>query len=253
MPPRVISPAQASYQRKLAAASRLAAAVPPTGTAAPMPETGPVATEYELLRAALGIDLSTLRNIQSTERKIEAKRTMIEKYRPWVEGAADAAAGTQDDIVSTIMIWAIDIQDWPLALKLAEYVLLAGIELPERYNRSPATLVAEEVAEAGIKDPGSVPFDVLGVVADLVSDADIFDQVRAKLEKALGLAFKARADAFDPNAESAVAGGKPALLAAAISHLDRAIALHEGSGAKKLRQAYEAELKKLGPPASPPA
>lgn len=248
MPPR-ISPAQASLQRKLAAASRPDAA-PIAGTAAPMPVEGPVATEYQLLLAALGLDLNALRNIQSTERKIEAKREMIGKYRSWAEGAADAGAGAQDEIVSIMMIWAIDIQDWALALKLAEYVLLAGIELPERYNRTPATLVAEEVAEAGIKEPGSVPFEVLRAVADLVSDADIFDQVRAKLQKAIGLSFKARADAFDPNAESAVAGGKPALLAAAVSHLERALALNDKCGAKKLMQAIEAELKKLPAPTS---
>ncbi|WP_443478056.1 phage terminase small subunit [Novosphingobium aerophilum] len=246
------SPFRAHQQRVLAAISGSGPAVA-VGCAAPMPESGPVATEYQLLLASLGIDLNALRNIQSTERKIEAKRTMIEKYRPWVESAAKAAAGAQDEIVSNMMIWAIDIQDWSLALNLAEYVLLAGIELPQRYNRTPATLVAEEVAEAGIKEPGSVPFEVLGAVADLVSDADIFDQVRAKLEKALGLTFKARADAFDPNAESAVAGGKPALLAAAISHLDRAIALHEGCGAKKIKQAYEAELKKLSSSNDTPA
>lgn len=246
-----ISPAQASLQRKLAAASRPDAA--PAGRAAPMPTDGPVASEYQLLLAALGIDLNMLRNTQSTERKIEAKRTMIEKYRAWVEGAADASAGAQDEIVSTMMVWAIDINDWPLALKLAEYVLQAGINLPERYNRAPATLIAEEIAQVAIDAPGAVPLEVLNAVADLVSDADIFDQVRAKLEKAFGLAFKVRADAFDPTAESAVAGGKPALLAAAIGHLDRAIALHAGCGAKKIKQAMEAELKKLAAsPAAPP-
>ncbi|MFS0849631.1 phage terminase small subunit [Novosphingobium panipatense] len=119
------SPAKASLQRKLAAAA-FPSAIATAGTAAPMPTEGPVASEYQLLLAALGIDLNALRNIQSTERKIAAKREMIQKYRPWVEGAADAAAGAQDEIVSTIMVWAIDIQDWPLALKLAEYVSTPG-------------------------------------------------------------------------------------------------------------------------------
>lgn len=47
-----ISPAQASLQRKLAAASRPDAA--PAGRAVPMPTDGPVASEYQLLLAALG-------------------------------------------------------------------------------------------------------------------------------------------------------------------------------------------------------
>lgn len=241
------SPFRKHQQRVLAAISG-ASAAPASGTAAPMPANGPVATEYQLLLAALGIDLNALRNIQGTERKIATKREMIGKYRAWVESAADAGAGAQDEIVATMMVWAVDIQDWSLALKLGEYVLLAGIEMPQPYSRTPATLFAEQVAEAGIAEPGIVPMEVLHATAELVSDADIFDQVRAKLEKALGLAFKARADAFDPNAESAVAGGKPALLAAAIKHLERAIALHAGCGAKKLKQAMEAELKKLAAP-----
>ena len=235
------SPAKAHFQRTLAAKS----SGKPTRGAVAMPTDGPVAGEYRLLLAALGQDLNALRNTQSIERKIEAKRTMIERYRPWVTGAAEADARAQDEIVSTMLVWAIDVHDWPLALTLARYVLLADIALPERYNRTPATLIAEEVAEIAVKEPGSVPLPVLQDVAHLVDGEDIFDQVRAKLEKALGLAFKAQADAFEPGAESAVAGGKPALLKAANAHFERALKLHDKCGVKKLIERIEGELKKL--------
>ena len=249
------SPARRHLHRALAGQSATAGS-PARVRAIEMPQTGAAASEYQKLLAALGIDLNQLRGIQSTERKIEAKRTMIGTYRAWIEGAADAwgetgGAAGQDEIVSTTLVWAIDIQDWPLALKLARYVIAAGIQLPSRYNRTVPTLVAEEVAEIGIAVPGAVPFDVLNAVADLVEDQDIFDQVRAKLEKALGLAFKTRADAFDPHAESAVAGGRPALLTAAVTHLERALALDAKCGVKKLVQAIQAEMKKLS--AEPPA
>ncbi|CDO35836.1 phage terminase small subunit [Novosphingobium sp. KN65.2] len=237
----MVSPARANFQRKLAA---MTAGRPAQGARA-MPTDGPVASEYQLLLAALGQDLNTLSNTQSTERKIEAKCDMIANYRPWVEGAADAGAGAQDEIVSTMLVWAIDVQDWPLTLKLAHYVLGAGIELPERYKRTPATLVAEEVAEIGVKSPGTVPLHVLQDVSQLVVEADIFDQVRAKLEKALGLDFKAKAEAFEPGAENAVAGGKPALLSAALTHFERALALHDKCGVKKLIEGIERELKQL--------
>ncbi|MCJ2189157.1 phage terminase small subunit [Novosphingobium beihaiensis] len=237
----MLSPAKAHFQRTLAAMS---SGRPERGPP-PMPQTGPVASEYQLLLAALGQDLATLRNTQSTERKIEAKRGMIAKFLPWVEGAADAGAGAQDEIVSTMLVWAIDVQDWPLALKLAAYVLRAGIALPERYKRTPATLVAEEVAEIGVKTPGAVPLQVLQSVAHLVEDEDIFDQVRAKLEKALGLAFQAQAAAFEPGAETAVAGGKPALLATAKAHFERALSLDGKCGVRKLIEGLGRELKKL--------
>jgi hypothetical protein len=238
----MISPARASLHRKLAsqAAPRAAAQ-----GAAPMPESGPVASEYQLLLAALGVDLIQLRNIQSIERKIEAKREMIGRYLPWIEGALTADHAAQDEIVSTMMVWAIDVGDWDLALRLAEHVLKHGIALPERYKRQPAVLVAEEFAEAGLKPQPAIDLEWLLLAQQLTADADMPDQVRAKLAKAVALGFIARADAFDPEAESGMAGGKPALIEAALIQLRRALELDQGSGVKKLIERQEAALKKL--------
>lgn len=239
------SPALAHRQRVLAS---LASGTAEAASGAPaMPVDGPVATEYQLLLAALGIDLNELRNIESVERKIEAKRSMIDRYRPWVEGALSAETAAQDEIVTTMLIWAIDVADWAYALRLAAHVLQHGLALPERYVRKPATLIAEEFAEAGLKSPPQVDLETLQAVAALVADADMHDQVRAKLEKALGLAFHARAEAFDPEAESAVAGGKRALIEAALTHLQAALALNKAVGVKKLIEALTRDLGKLAP------
>lgn len=68
-----MSPAKAHLAR---AAAREGSA----GAGAPRPTVA--ATEaYLLQRAALGVDLRQLREIQSTERKIEAKRIMLPAYR----------------------------------------------------------------------------------------------------------------------------------------------------------------------------
>src|SRR5690606_788639 len=141
--------------------------------------------------------------------------------------------------------WAIDVADWPFALAIAAHVLRHHLAMPENFKRSPAVVIAEEVAESGLKaDPG-LDLATLQEVADLTADEDMPDQVRAKLEKAIALAFKARADAFDPEAESAMAGGKPALLAAALEHFRRALALDAKCGVKKLIERLESEQKKL--------
>jgi len=238
----MLSPAKASYQRKLAAQ----AAGKTSAQGAPaMPEEGPVATEYQQLLAALGVDLRELGNIMGTDRKIEAKRKMIAKYLPWVEGALAGDGGAQDEIVVTMLIWAIDTADWPRALDLAGYVLRHGLALPERYQRKPATLIAEEFAEAGLVNPPLVDLETLRQVAALTAEHDMHDQVRAKLEKATGLAFKAQADAFDPEAESAPAGGKGALVDAALTHFNRALQLHSACGVKKLIEGLERERKAL--------
>lgn len=214
---------------------------------APMPTDGAGASEYQLLLAALGVDLNQLRNIESVERKIETKRGMIARYLPWVEGALSAGKAVQDEIVANMLVWAIDVGDWARALDIAAHVLEHGLSLPERYARKAATLIAEEFAEAGLKIPPQIDRATLLRVADLVADADIHDQVRAKLHKALGIAFKGEADRFDPEAESAVAGAKPGLIAAALDHLNRALALNPASGVKKMIETLEREHRKLPP------
>lgn len=265
----MISPAKASFQRKLAAqASPIPGpeprrdaiwrdGFPEPAPARPMPESGPVASEYQQLLAALQLDMNRLRQIQSTERKIEAKRTMIGQYLPWVEGALAADPPAQDEIAGNMLIWALDIADWDLAYRLAAHVLKHGLALPERYRRTPATLIAEEVAEAGLAPraanaPAPISREWLQRFAALVEGHDIFDQVRAKLAKAIGLALHAEAEAFDPAAPSALAGGRAGLLAQARASFAQALALDRGAGVKKLIEAIDRELKKAPQPASEP-
>lgn len=242
----MLSPAKASFQRKLAALSGRAATA--TGAAA-MPTEGPVASEYQQLLAALQIDMNRLRQIQSTDRKIEAKRAMIGQYRAWIEGALAAEKPAQDEIVGNMLVWAMDIADWELALALASHVLAHDLALPERYKRQPATLVAEEVAEAGLATTPAIDRATLQKFDALLVDADMHDQVRAKFFKALGLAFQRDAAAFDPSADTAVAGGKSALLQAARDCFQSALTFDKGAGVKKLIEALDRELKKA--PAEP--
>jgi hypothetical protein len=216
-----------------------------TASSAVNTRTGQAASEYELMRAALGNDLRQLHNTQSLERKIEAKRGMIERYRDWIDGALAAAKPANDEIVTTILVWSIDIGEWALALTLARHVIAHGLPLPERYKRTPATLIAEEFAEAGIAAEATIDLATLLQVEALTEGADMPDEVRAKVKKSIGLAFKAKANAFDPTAESGVAGGKPALIAAALSHLVRAVALDGRCGVKQIIKQLEAEAKRL--------
>jgi hypothetical protein len=93
-----------------------------------------------------------------------------------------------------------------------------------------------------------VPRAVLEETLALTADHDMPDQVRAKLHKAIGLAFQAEAEAFDPEAESQRAGGKRALVDAALTHLTRALELDGSAGVKKAVERLTADLKKLSSP-----
>jgi Phage small terminase subunit len=238
------SPALRHRQAKLAAIAASGARGGAPGAPA-MPSEGPVASEYQMLLMALGEDLRALSNIQSIERKIEAKRAMIDRYMPWLQGALQAEVPAQDEIVTTMLIWLLDLGRWAEALSMAGHVLEHGLALPERYKRNPATLVAEEIAEAGLTNPPSVDLPVLLEVQALTEAHDMHDQVRAKLAKAIGRALEMLAAAYDPEAETAQAGGKPALVDAALDWLNRALALDKNSGVKKAIEGLTRERKKL--------
>jgi hypothetical protein len=113
-----------------AGALPVAPAYAPSHATGHAPEPTGEVSAYRLLLVALGEDLRALSNIQSVERKIEAKRQMIERYRPWITGALAAKSGTQDEIVATMLVWSIDIAEWPLALDLAEHVLTKRMRCP---------------------------------------------------------------------------------------------------------------------------
>lgn len=239
------SPALAHRRRVL---SSLASGVETVKNALPeIDPSSPAASEYQQLLASLHNDLRQLHDIQSVQGKIEAKRTMIAAYLPWVDGALIAGndgRAVQDEIVVTMLVWALDVQDWPLALVIALHVLEHGLSLPERYKRTPACLVAEEIAAAAKANLAAVPQDVLLQTAALVTGRDMPDQVRAKLHRAIGLGWAATADAFDPAAETAFAGGVAALIDAALTSLAEARRLDPKVGvAKKIEELTRAQRK----------
>jgi hypothetical protein len=223
-------------ERALAAQAGLAVGQPAPGVAGAMPEKGDVASEYRALFAVLQDNLRTLSDIQSIEGRNPVKLEMAETFRAWVDGALAAGAeGTaaQDEIVAQTMIWAIDYRDFDRALDIGEHVLRFGITLPERYVRTPACLLAEEIATAALAEPQLATLEQIVRLGRLTGGYDMPDQARAKLLKAMGRAFAKAADDFDPEADSAAAGGKPALIHAALDALKRALQLNKSIGVKK--------------------
>ncbi|MFV0625214.1 phage terminase small subunit [Sphingomonas sp. ac-8] len=239
--------AMSPAKRHLARAAARTGSAPIAKAARPSAAEG----EYLLQRAALGVDLRRLKEIQSTEKKIELKRELLPAYDAWIEGVLaadnDGKGGAQDDIVTHMLIWRIDVGDYEAALPLADYVLRHNLTLPERFTRTAGTLIAEETAEAALKAFGQdldFNLDVLRRVDDLTEIHDMPDQVRAKLEKALGLKMARIADAMEADADG-VAGGKRAALEKALKHLRRALELDTGCGVKKETQRLEREIRKL--------
>lgn len=151
----------------------------------------------QLMLAKLYADTRTLKDIQSQEAKIARKRELLPAYAAHVEGAI--AGGTrQDDVMMTVMVWHIDVQDFKAALTIARHAIANHVPMPDRFQRNTATVLAEEVADAMLARGTigeAIDGEILIDVATLVEDQDMPDQVRAKLFKALGQFYEPTDDA----------------------------------------------------------
>jgi hypothetical protein len=201
----------AEVSAKLAAAATAAA---DSGTMAG-------ASAYELMLVKLAADRRRLKSIQSIEQKVKVKREeLLPDYADYVNGALEGGRGAQDEVLTSIMVWRIDVGDFAGALQIAAYVLQHGMTMPDQYDRTLATVLAEEVADTALRafklDPDAViDTQQLLQVMDMTDPHDMPDQVRAKVRKAIGYSLMAK----DP--------------AAALPHLERALELSEHSGVKQ--------------------
>jgi len=241
--------------------SLIASASAPGGGLTPAdfkPETHPYTPAIEVaarqIMLRLTHDLRRLKDIKSRPLKIAAKREMIPEYRAWIDGELAAgesvergqiAASPAIEVLPTVMVWAIDTDDWPLALRLATHVLRHDVPLPARYERDAATLILEEVAEAALRAQNagqSFPLDVLQEVEALVDGIDMHDQPRAKMLKAIGTELIRASEA---HAEGTPDRGQAA--AQAIEPLRQAFALDPRIGVKTVIQRLEKVIAKTAP------
>jgi len=220
------SPAQRHRERMLA--KQTAEAAGDNGTAQ---ATG---SAYDLMRAKLAEDKRSLKALQSREAKIELKRKLLPEYASWVDGVISADKPVQDDVVATVMVWAIDTGDIEPALAVANYMLKHGLKLPEHYKRDLPTALVEEIADQAGRPGNTVTAAQLLQVGALTEGRDMPDEVKSKLHKAIGLALRDTAPTQ------------------ALEHLQRALQLNARSGVKSDISKLEKQLAETAktPPAN---
>lgn len=182
-------------------------------------------TGYELQLVQLAEHKRQLKSIQSIEKKVELKQTIIGEYDAYIDGILEANAGGSNEVVTTLLLWHIDVGNYDRALAITTYCLEHSLPTPDGHKRTTATVVAEEFADASLKH-GSVSAAQLATVASLTAAQDMPDQVRAKLHKASGYQHR--------EAEQ---------LPQALAELQRALALNEAAGVKKDIERLERDLK----------
>lgn len=195
--------------------------------------TGKAAKQADLMAAQLRAHQMELKNIKATQGKIIKKRNFIGDYWPYVDGVLAADTGNPDNILMTIMVWALDIGSFDRAIDIATYALCHDLTMPENFKRSAQEILVEEMAEhiiTHIEDADKQKDFIryMGDVIDLTVDLDMADEVRAKGNKAMGLLLQEK----DPEQ--------------AVGYLQAALDLNDKSGVKGLLN----KLKKQIPPPS---
>ena len=144
----------------------------------------------------------------------------------------EAGQGAQDDVLMRVMLWRIDAGDLAGAIAIAHYAITHGLTPPDQFERGTAAIIAEEVADQALKQLDDEDANTAALLEHLVSvealtrEADMHDQIRAKLHKALG--YAQRTNGQLENAQAT---------------LERALTLNERIGVKKDLERLERELK----------
>lgn len=204
---------------------------------------------YELMLAKLATDKRALKSMQSVQLKRESKARLLPDYLPWIEGTLSTGQGGRDDVLATVMVWAIDAGAYGLALRVAGYVIEHGLPLPDQYHRTPAALVMDEFSDAYLRGqwnplkPVTGPDGAAVLVADdthpaehltgaaaITEGKDAPDQARAKLCKATAYALLGKVQTAE---EAPLDQLPPDTLAGAHALLVQALHLDAMSGVKK--------------------
>ncbi|HDH0214669.1 TPA: terminase [Klebsiella pneumoniae] len=182
-------------------------------------------TAHEQIMHRLRMDQSALKRVQSDQAKAAMKRQLLPHYEGWIEGTLDGDSGRQDEVIVTLMVWAIDAGDYVLAARIGRYVVTHGLLMPDRFNRTAATVLVDEICDpilVQVKADDATDVTpylaVLDEVADFTSGSDMPDVVRAKLCKARAFALR---------------NGTTEEQITALELLRQALTLDAGAGVKK--------------------
>ncbi|EMJ9259575.1 phage terminase small subunit [Klebsiella variicola] len=193
-------------------------------------------TAHEQIMHRLRMDQSALKRVQSDQAKAAMKRQLLPHYEGWIEGTLDGDSGRQDEVIVTLMVWAIDAGDYVLAARIGRYVVAHGLLMPDRFNRTAATILVDEICDPILvqvkaDDTTDVaPYlAVLDDVADFTAGSDMPDVVRAKLCKARAFALR---------------NGTTEEQAIALALLRQALTLDAGAGVKKEIERLARAVKK---------
>lgn len=223
--------------KKLSLAQRhqLRARAEMEAAATPAADSMAGATTYEMQLMQLKQDHHRLRQMQSIDARNTLKPSLLPAYDAYIDGVLAGGKGAADEVLTTVMLWHFDVASFHRGLEIAAYALTHNLCMPDRFERTTATIVAEQIANAALdayKQDLQFDYAVIDAAKNLTADKDMPDEVRAKLNFAL-------AKAINPSEESALEQ-----LEQSAALFREAIRLHVRVGAIKDLERVERWIKK---------
>ncbi|MDI0649130.1 phage terminase small subunit, partial [Escherichia coli] len=102
-------------------------------------------TAHEEVLYRLRLAQARLKGVQARSAKAAIKKELLPDFSGWIEGTLEADGGQQDEVIATLMVWAIDCGDLPLALRIGAYVVRHNLIMPDNFGRTAATVLTEEI------------------------------------------------------------------------------------------------------------
>ncbi|SJE73300.1 phage terminase small subunit [Shigella sonnei] len=201
-------------------------------------------TAHEEVLYRLRLAQARLKGVQARSAKADIKKALLPDFSGWIEGTLEADGGQQDEVIATLMVWAIDCGDLPLALRIGAYAVRHNLIMPDNFGRTAATVLTEEICNPVLTQAGtdadadlSVFIEPLDTLWEIVANQDMPDEVRAKLCKACAFARRGLSDADS--------------MASSLKLLREAMHLNQNAGVKREIATLSRALKKADSAAAP--
>ena len=145
-------------------------------------------TAHEEVLYRLRLAQARLKGVQARSAKAAIKKELLPDFSGWIEGTLEADGGQQDEVIATLMVWAIDCGDLPLALRIGAYVVRHNLIMPDNFGRTAATVLTEEICNPVLTQAGT------DADADLSAFIEPLDNSTSETQAATPKAVKAAYD-----------------------------------------------------------
>ncbi|HBC8453478.1 TPA: terminase, partial [Escherichia coli] len=112
-------------------------------------------TAHEQVLHRLRLAQQRIKGVQAKAAKAALKREMLPGFAGWIDGTLEADGGQQDEVIATLMVWAVDCGDLALALRIGDYVVRHNLTMPDNFGRTAATVLTEEICNPVLTQAGT--------------------------------------------------------------------------------------------------